>query len=185
MSLTNDQEKLVNENIKLAYYMANRWHRRITNYDIPFDEIASECLLALVIAANTYKYDKGVKFHAYAMRIMDNQVLMLIRKAKKKRDEISIDEMIEHTNDEGERGKLWDSIEYEIAIDNIAEWLKYEIVHDALLKLKLKPKEKDILKLRFLGLSQKDIGKIKGICRSSVSKILKTIKEKVNRELRR
>lgn len=73
--MTDDRKKLAEENMGLAYMAAHKYK----NCGIEFDDLVSICFLGLVKAANNYDCAKA-KFATYSVRIMDNEVLMALRK---------------------------------------------------------------------------------------------------------
>lgn len=186
LNLTKEQEKLVEDNIKLAYYMANKWYARLTNYNLPIDDITSECLLGLTKAALTFKQDKGVKFATYACKVINNAVLMLIRKEKFRNREISpqmdlsIEELEEKINYNGEKLNAWYSAERAIAKDDMNEWLDCEVITSTIKKMR--DRDKKVLMLSFNGYTQKDIAEIEGITQSYVSRILQKAKKRIDKE---
>jgi RNA polymerase sigma factor (sigma-70 family) len=63
-------EKLVNDNIKLAYFFANKW-RNIPG--VAADDIEAQAMAGLVKAANMYDPSKG-KFSSYAAMAIKNHL---------------------------------------------------------------------------------------------------------------
>lgn len=68
--------ELFDENIKLAYHLANKWAKKIP---VEWEEIVQECMLALWKACLGFDPEKGV-FSTYAGRTMDNQIRMLVER---------------------------------------------------------------------------------------------------------
>jgi RNA polymerase sporulation-specific sigma factor len=77
--MTEEQQKMVEDNINLARYMTNKWLKGgVRNFD--YDEIFSMFSFALCKAARTFDPNKGAKFATYAGRCMENEIKMAFRK---------------------------------------------------------------------------------------------------------
>jgi RNA polymerase sporulation-specific sigma factor len=77
--MTEEQQKMVEDNINLARYMTNKWLKGgVRNFD--YDEIFSMFSFALCKAARTFDPNKGAKFATYAGRCMENELKMAFRK---------------------------------------------------------------------------------------------------------
>lgn len=71
MRLTPEQQQLAEDNIKLAYFAANKFSKTFTWIEL--EEIQSACLLGLTKSAQTYNPERS-KFSTYAMTVMYRQV---------------------------------------------------------------------------------------------------------------
>lgn len=81
MVMTYEQCRLVEDNMDLCYYTAHKWRRKIIR--IGWDDILSACMFGITNASHTFDPDQS-KFATYAVRCMDNEVLMLVRKHETK-----------------------------------------------------------------------------------------------------
>lgn len=82
--VTKGQKKLIEDNIRLSYYNAKKWSNKLSrNYNLTFDDIVSDCMLGLIKAAKALDIERGIKFATFAVRVMDNQILMTLRISKK------------------------------------------------------------------------------------------------------
>ena len=125
----------------------------------------------------TYKLDKNIKLATYASRCIDNEILMFLRKNKKRKIEISFEDSINQDGD-GNELHLEDVLGTE---DNIVE-KEYENVVDKEILTneieKLSGRDKEILTLRY-GLNnteeytQKEVADMLGISQSYISRIEK------------
>lgn len=70
---------LITSNMGLAHYAANRF----SNTGIEYDDLVSIAYIGLVKAAKAFTVEKGCKFATFAMRCIDNEILMTIRNSKK------------------------------------------------------------------------------------------------------
>ena len=71
-------------------YVAKKFDSNINN----LEDLISIGTLGLIKAINTYKLDKNIKLATYASRCIDNEILMYLRKTKKKRTEISFEDSL-------------------------------------------------------------------------------------------
>lgn len=86
--LTPQQEKLVIENMKLAYFAANKYYLK---FGLEQEEAISLAFLGLVKAATIFDGAKKVKFSTLAMKCMYNTFLQDLRKRSKEVDTVSFD----------------------------------------------------------------------------------------------
>ena len=89
----NDLEarnKLIEHNLRLVVFLSKKYDN--TMYDL--EEIVSIGTIGLIKAINTYKLDKNIKLATYASRCIDNDILMFLRKNKKRMSEVSFEDSI-------------------------------------------------------------------------------------------
>jgi RNA polymerase sporulation-specific sigma factor len=164
--MTEEQRKLVEDHIKLAWFMTHKWAKRGTFY-FGIDEMFSIFSLALCKAGYTYSNKRGTKFITYATKCMENEIRMAFRKRfntgqSRELSMISMD-------------KFGNEVDYsEIFTDDthleLDEVLDLMVLKDALNILN--DKELRILKLRYCDeISQQKIAGIINISRSYVSRI--------------
>ena len=91
VALTPEQEKLVIENMKLAYFAANKYYLK---FGLEQEEAISLAFLGLVKAATIFDETKKVKFSTIAMKCMYNTFLQDLRKRSKEVDTVSLDSLI-------------------------------------------------------------------------------------------
>ena len=171
---------LVERNLRLVAHIAKKY----SNTGIDPDDIISIGTIGLMKSIETFKPGKSVRLGTYAARCVENEILMWLRKSKKERAEISINEPI-GSDREGNEIQLFDVIE----TDDQEAHRKIE-EKDDILKLyqhvesKLSTRERLVLKMRY-GLyneeeyTQREIAKLLGISRSYVSRIEKSAIEKL------
>ena len=144
--------------------------------------------IGLIKAASTFNPDYGNKFATYAIRCIDNEILMYFRGRKKTKGDVSLYEPI-GVDKEGNQIHLVDvlDVEDEDVIDKIIKETQLKKVADSI-DYVLSDRELLIIKLRYgLGDSrcytQKEIAKGLGISRSYVSRIEKKALEKLKKLL--
>ncbi len=166
---------LIEHNLRLVVFLAKKYEN--TGFDI--EDLVSIGSIGLIKGITTYKIDKNIKLATYASRCIANEILMFLRKNKRKKAEVSLEETLNY-DAEGNELRLEDILgtdedtvpkEFEDVLDK--ELLKKEI--DT-----LDPREKEIMTLRY-GLNnseeytQKEVAEMLGISQSYISRIEKKI----------
>ncbi len=170
---------LIEHNLRLVVFLAKKYEN--TGFDI--EDLVSIGSIGLIKGINTYKIDKNIKLATYASRCIANEILMFLRKNKRKKIEISLEETLNY-DAEGNELRLEDILgtdddvvpkEFEQVVDK--ETLQKEI--DI-----LDSREKEIMTLRY-GLNntkeytQKEVAEMLGISQSYISRIEKKIVKKL------
>lgn len=169
------RNKLIEHNIRLVVFLAKKYEN--TGYDL--EDLVSIGSIGLIKGINTYKMDKNIKLATYCSRCIANEILMFLRKNKKRRTEISFEDALNY-DAEGNELHLEDILgteedivykEFEAKIDKRA--LEKELNS-------LSDREKHIMKLRY-GLNnteeytQKEVASMLGISQSYISRIEKKV----------
>ena len=94
--MTPEQQKLVIENMKLAYFAANKYYLK---FGLEQEEAISIAFLGLVKAATIFDEAKKVKFSTLAMKCMYNTFLQDLRKRSKQVYTISFDSPVSSDSD--------------------------------------------------------------------------------------
>lgn len=164
------EDKLIEENMRLAYWTAQKFK----GCGIEQEDLNGIALLGLVKAARAYDEQKGA-FTAFAIPVMRNRILMELRRNKRCAKAVSLDAEITSSGDE-KMVSLGEMIPYREQ--------GYERVEAALTALRLmqglKEKERKAVYLILCrGLSQRDAGRALGVSQSTVSRLIKSAKEKM------
>ena len=178
-----DQEArdvLVLRNMRLVAHVVKKYQG--TDYDM--EDLISVGTIGLIKAVNTFKTDKGSRLATYAAKCVENEILMLLRAAKKYSREVSLFEPIGVDKD-GETVSLMDVLEAEETqvLDTIIMEQDVRELYEAYAKC-LKDMEKKVVCMRY-GLfgtkehTQREIAAVLGISRSYVSRIEKKAIEKL------
>lgn len=167
------RNKLIEHNLRLVVFLAKKYDN--TMYDL--EDLVSIGTIGLIKGVKTYKLDKHIKLATYASRCIDNEILMFLRKNKKRKTEISFEDSI-NLDSEGNELHLEDVFGTE---DNIVE-KEYESIVDKECLINeienLSKRDKEILILRY-GLNnkkeytQKEVADMLGISQSYISRIEK------------
>lgn len=77
-------QEMMSDNWGLAVFFMKKWGNKTQMY-LNWEEIESACLFGLFKATATFDETKGFKFGTYAARIINNEIMMEIRKHKNSR----------------------------------------------------------------------------------------------------
>lgn len=169
------RDTLIEHNLRLVVFLAKKYES--AGYDI--EDLVSIGSIGLIKGINTYKIDKNIKLATYASRCIANEILMFLRKNKRRKTEISFEDALNYDS-EGNELHLEDILgtdedvvikEFENSMDK--KMLAAEIN-------KLEPRDKQIMILRY-GLNnteeytQKEVAEMLGISQSYISRIEKKV----------
>ena len=148
-------EEIFNENINLAYKIANKY---ATNFADEIEDIQQIALIGLWKAVMTWNQE--YKLSTYAYPCISNEILMYIRKNMRHRMNIlSIDNEVKSSKN-GDNVKLIDMIQDDN--DGIDEILSNMVLMSYLKKIKtieFTNEEKTIIKFKLEGKTQTEISK--------------------------
>lgn len=165
--------KLIEHNLRLVVFLSKKYE----NTGVDLEDLVSIGSVGLIKGVNTYKLDKNIKLATYASRCIDNEILMFLRKNKKRRGEISFEDNLSYDS-EGNELHLEDILGTDS--DIVTKGLEKEIEKKMLYKEidRLNDRDKKIMILRY-GLygkdemTQKDVATLLGISQSYISRIEK------------
>ena len=172
------RNKLIEHNLRLVVFLAKKYD----NANETLEDLVSIGSIGLIKGIKTYKPDKNIKLATYASRCIENEILMFLRKNKRRNAEISFEDSI---NFDGEGNEL--HLEDVFGTDPELIPKAYEDKIDKIILLKeidkLSDRDKEIIKMRY-GLmgseeyTQKEVADMLGISQSYISRIeKKTIKK--------
>ncbi len=178
------KEELILHNMRLVAHVAKKYQ----NDEDEIEDLISIGTIGLLKAVSTFDYNFGNRFATYAIRCIENELLMHFRKSKKIKMEVSLFEPI-GTDKEGKQIHLMEVL----LVDEVDVAKQMEVHRDIELVKKhldeiLTPREALIIKKRY-GLSgeremtQREIAQNMGISRSYVSRIEKKALEKLKNML--
>ena len=168
--MTEREQKLVEDNIRLAVHIAKRWFGRTK---LENDEVVSAAYYGLVKAVVSFDPDRGFCFTTYAGRCIENEIRMEIRKLSRRRPYISIDAEVPGTEDLTyadmlpDRKKPFDHIESEM-------WLT-----DRIKGLDDRSRNDIRIRILFPDKTQAELAELIGISQSMYSRRLKKAAEKM------
>lgn len=182
MSMNNDEfarNKLIEHNLRLVVFLAKKYDNTGTD----LEDLVSIGTIGLIKAVNTYRLDKNIKLATYASRCIDNEILMHLRKIKRKKTEVSFEDSLSYDSD-GNELHLEDVLgtDKDIVTKGLDEELDKTIMLEEISKLS--PRDKEIIELRYglnqkKELTQKDVANLLGISQSYISRIEKKVIKKL------
>lgn len=177
---TQAKEKLILHNMRLVAHVAKKYQ----NEEDELEDLISIGTIGLLKAVSTFDYNFGNRFATYAIRCIENELLMHFRKNKRRKMEVSLFEPI-GTDKEGKQIHLMEVL----LVDEIDVAQQMEIRRDIDLIRKnmeavLTPRETMIIKKRYglcgeQEMTQREIAHSMGISRSYVSRIEKKALDKL------
>ena len=173
------KEKLIEHNLRLVVFLAKKYE----NTGVDLEDLVSIGNIGLIKGINTFTSSKNIKLATYASRCIDNEILMYLRKNKKVKCEVSIDQALSLDGDGNELhledviGTPKDLISKDIEDRDDKALMIKEI-------LNLKPRDREIMVLRYglLGneeYTQKEVADKLGISQSYISRIEKKVIKKL------
>ena len=169
------RNKLIEHNLRLVVFLSKKYE----NTKIDLEDLVSIGTIGLIKGVNTYRLDKNIKLATYASRCIDNEILMYLRKTKKKRTEISFEDSLSFDAD-GNELHLEDILgtEADIVTKGLEDKLDRKMLYMEVAKLK--GRDKDIIEYRYglngkKEMTQKEVAKLMGISQSYISRIEKKV----------
>ena len=170
---------LIEHNLRLVVFLAKKYE----NTKIDLEDLVSIGTIGLIKGVNTYRLDKNIKLATYASRCIDNEILMYLRKTKRKRTEISFEDSLSFDAD-GNELHLEDVMGTEA--DIVTRGLEDEFDRKMLYQevSKLEGRDREILEYRYglngkKELTQKEVANLMGISQSYISRIEKKVIKKL------
>lgn len=171
----NAKDILIEHNLRLVVFLAKKYE----NTGVDLEDLVSIGTIGLIKGINTFSSDKNIKLATYASRCIDNEILMFLRKNKKIKTEVSIDQSLSFDG-EGNELHLEDVLgtDADIVTRGIEEETEKKLMLDEVMRLK--PRDRDIIVLRYglMGhdeLTQKEVAEKLGISQSYISRIEKKV----------
>jgi RNA polymerase sporulation-specific sigma factor len=177
------RNKLIEHNLRLVVFIAKKYETTLDT----LEDLVSIGTIGLIKGINTYKIDKNIRLATYASRCISNEILMYLRKNKKRVGDISFEEALSF---DGEGNEL--HLEDIIGTNEDVTYKEYEKMTDIdILKNRideLNSRDKQIMVMRY-GLyntkeyTQKEVASILGISQSYISRIEKKVIKKLKLHL--
>ncbi len=180
MTGCNDaKNKLIEHNLRLVVFLSKKYE----NTGIDLEDLVSIGTIGLIKGINTYKLDKNIKLATYCSRCIDNEILMFLRKNKKRRSEISFEDSLSY-DAEGNELHLEDILgtEPDIVTKGLEEETNQTLLYQEIANLNERDKEIMVLRYGLFGteeMTQKDVAIKLGISQSYISRIEKKIIKKL------
>lgn len=176
--LQNDAEakkKLIEHNLRLVVFLAKKYE----NTGIDLEDLVSIGTIGLIKGINTFNNDKNIKLATYASRCIDNEILMFLRKNKRRRTEVSFEDSLSY-DAEGNELHLEDVLgtEEDIVTRPLEEEVERRLLYQEIDKLNARDKEIMILRYGLRNneeMTQKEVAASLGISQSYISRIEKKV----------
>ena len=175
----NARNKLIEHNLRLVVFLAKKYDT--TKYDL--EDLVSIGTIGLIKGIKTYKLDKNIKLATYASRCIDNEILMFLRKNKRRTKEVSFEDSLSYDSEGNELkiedvfGTEEDIVHKSIECQEDKTTLEEEIKN-------LDDRDREIIEFRYgLGghkeLTQKELADKLSISQSYISRIEKKVIKKL------
>lgn len=179
----NARENLILHNIRLVLYQVTNSFETV-NYDKR--ELVSIGNIGLMKAVETFDMSKNIEFSTYAVRCINNEILMFLKKQKKYQNIDSLDKPIYHDKD-GHSLKLGDIIYDENDMtEKYIDDEEYRIIRQIVNNLPNPDKKIVMLYFGFYNnqtYTQREIADIVSINRTQIFRILKRVMNKIKQQL--
>ena len=174
------RNKLIEHNLRLVVFLSKKYE----NTKVDLEDLVSIGTIGLIKGINTYKNDKNIKLATYASRCIDNEILMYLRKNKKRKADVSLDESLSFDS-EGNELHLEDILgtDKDVVTKDLEENDMKKIMLSEINKLN--ERDKQIIMLRY-GLNgndeytQKQVAELLGMSQSYISRIEKKVINKIS-----
>ena len=173
------KNKLIEHNLRLVVYLSKKYE----NTKVDLEDLVSIGSIGLIKGINTYKPDKNIKLATYASRCIDNEILMYLRKNKKRNADVSLEDSLSY-DAEGNELRLEDILGTEPDIvtkeleDNDLKMIMLKEIEN------LPKRDKEIMSLRYglfgmKEITQKELAEKLNISQSYISRIEKKVIKKI------
>lgn len=187
LAMENDsyaRDKLIEHNLRLVVFLAKKYENTGTS----LEDLVSIGTIGLIKAVSTYRLDKNIKLATYASRCIDNEILMYLRKNKKRNADVSLEESLSFDAEGNELhledilGTDPDLVTKELEDNDLKMTLFKEIE-------KLPSRDKEIMKLRYglfgsKEITQKELAEKLNISQSYISRIEKKVIKKIKETIK-
>ena len=169
------RSKLIEHNLRLVVFLAKKYE----NTGVDLEDLVSIGSIGLIKGVNTYKLDKNIKLATYASRCIDNEILMFLRKNKRRKGEVSFEDSLSY-DAEGNELHLEDILgtDEDIVTRGLEEELEKKLLYSEIKNLKDRDKKIMIMRYGLYGTkeyTQKEVASMMNISQSYISRIEKKI----------
>lgn len=170
---------LIERNLRLVAHVCKKY----SNNNTDLDDLISIGTIGLIKGIDSFNYKKGVRLATYVSRCIDNEILMYLRKTKRRKGEVSFEDNLSFDAD-GNELHLEDVLgtDADIVTKRLDDELDISIMTEEIKKLN--KRDREIIELRY-GLNgkkettQKDVATLLGISQSYISRIEKKVIKKL------
>lgn len=169
------RKKLIEHNLRLVVFIAKKYESPIDT----IEDLVSIGTIGLIKGIQTYKIDKNIRLATYASRCISNEILMYLRKNKKRVSDVSLEDTLTYDG-EGNELHLEDIIGTDLDVVPAHYEKEIDIMEMQKIIEKLNTRDKEIMIMRY-GLfntneyTQKEVAEKLGISQSYISRIEKKV----------
>ncbi len=175
---------LIEHNLRLVAHVVKKYSQNIKDSD----DLISIGTIGLIKGISSFNTDKGARLATYAIRCIENEILMYLRSCKKNVMDLSLQEPV-GVDKEGNEVSMMDLLGSDGS--NVSEEVELGMeIKNLYSKLKkvLKGRELEIIKMRYglegcREMTQREVGDFLGISRSYVSRIEKKALNKLAKSM--
>ena len=169
------RSKLIEHNLRLVVFLSKKYE----NTGVDLEDLVSIGTIGLIKGINTYKSDKNIKLATYASRCIDNEILMFLRKNKKRKGEVSFEDSLSYDS-EGNELHLEDILgtDANVVTQGIEDASDKKELYREISKLNDRDRQIMILRYGLFGneeKTQKEVASMLGISQSYISRIEKKV----------
>ena len=169
------RNKLIEHNLRLVVFLAKKYE----NTGIDLEDLVSIGSIGLIKGINTFSMNKAIKLATYCSRCIDNEILMHLRKTKKTKGDVSLEESLSLDAD-GNELRLEDILgtDDDIVTKELDEEIEKKLLMNEINKLDKRDQEIMILRYGLNGvdeMTQKDVAEKLAISQSYISRIEKKV----------
>ncbi len=169
------RSKLIEHNLRLVVFLSKKYE----NTGVELEDLVSIGTIGLIKGVSTYKQDKNIKLATYASRCIDNEILMFLRKNKRRKGEVSFEDNISY-DAEGNELRLEDILgtEPDTVTKRLEEETEKTLLYQEISKLSGRDKQIMILRYGLYGrkeMTQKEVADLLKISQSYISRIEKKV----------
>ena len=163
---------LIEHNLRLVAHIAKKYY----NQGGDSEDLISIGTIGLIKAVNTFRADKNIRLATYAARCIENEILMHLRRLKRRAGECSLNDALEQEEDGGL--SLMDVLRVEdTMLEDLCSRDECAKVRQGVAQV-LEGREQMVILRRYgldggAPLTQKEVARLCGISRSYVSRIEK------------
>ena len=180
----NAKNILIEHNLRLVVYLSKKYE----NTKVDLEDLVSIGTIGLIKGINTYKLGKNIKLATYASRCIDNEILMYLRKNRKRNADVSLEESLSYDS-EGNELHLEDILgtDPDIVTKQLEDNDMRSILMDEIKRLP--ERDKEIMKMRYglfgeKEITQKELAEKLNISQSYNSRIEKKVIKKIKETIR-
>ncbi len=170
----NARNKLIEHNLRLVAHIVKKYDNKNET-----DDLISIGTIGLIKGIDTFSYKHGTRITTYCARCIENEILMFLRKNKKRMGEVSFEDSI-NLDSEGNELHIEDvfGTEEDIVHKSIEDYDNKILLENEIKKLN--GRDKEIIELRYglfgkKELTQKELADKLDISQSYISRIEKKV----------